>query len=66
VRQEPVNLWKHSEKTDDICIFNEAVRNILHLRELHKQIDETVLKAYGWELVGWVEERNPTIMTAQI
>ena len=32
-----------------MCTFNEAVRGILHLRELHKQMDETVLKAYGWE-----------------
>ena len=23
--------------------------DILHLREFHKQMDETVLKAYGWE-----------------
>jgi hypothetical protein len=47
--RKPVNLWKHSEKTDDICTFNEAVRDILHLREFQKQMDETVLKAYGWQ-----------------
>ena len=41
--------WKHSEKTDDICTFNEAVRDILHLREFNKQMDETVLNAYGWQ-----------------
>ena len=47
--KETVNLWKHIEKTEGTCTFNEAVRDILHLRELHKQMDETVLKAYGWE-----------------
>jgi hypothetical protein len=47
--KEPVNLWKNIEKTEDTCTFNEAVRNILHLRELHKQMDKTVLNAYGWE-----------------
>jgi hypothetical protein len=47
--KETVNLWKHVEKTEGICTFNEAVRDILHLREFNKQMDETVLKAYGWE-----------------
>ena len=46
--KETVNLWKHSEKTDDICTFNDAVRDILHLRKLRKQMDEMVLKVYGW------------------
>jgi hypothetical protein len=48
-QKETVNLWKYSEKTESTCTFNEAVRDILHLREFHKQMDETVLKAYGWE-----------------
>ena len=47
--RKPVNLWKHIEHTENTCTFNEAVHDILHLRELHKQMDETVLKAYGWE-----------------
>jgi hypothetical protein len=47
--KETVNLWKHLKKTEGICTFNKAVRDILHLRELHKQMDETVLKANGWE-----------------
>jgi hypothetical protein len=37
------------KKTEGICTFNETVHDILHLRELHKQMDETVLKASGWE-----------------
>ena len=44
--KEPVNLWKHLEKAEGICTFNEAVRDILYLRELQKQMDKTVLKAY--------------------
>jgi len=47
--KETVNLWKHLNKTEGVCTFNEAVRDILHLRELHKQMDEMVLKAYGLE-----------------
>jgi len=46
---ETHNLWKHLDKTKDTCTFNEAVRGILSLRELHKHMDQTVLKAYGWE-----------------
>ncbi|MBW2740819.1 MAG: restriction endonuclease, partial [Deltaproteobacteria bacterium] len=47
--KETVNLWKHLKKTEGVYTFNEAVKHILHLRELHKQMDETVLKAYCWE-----------------
>jgi hypothetical protein len=54
--KETVNLWKHIEKTDDICTFNEAVRGILHLRELHKQMDETVLNAYGWQDINFAHD----------
>ncbi|MBW2664462.1 MAG: hypothetical protein JRD93_21415 [Deltaproteobacteria bacterium] len=47
--KETANLWKHLKKTEGVYTFNEAVKDILHLRKLHKQMDETVLKAYGWE-----------------
>lgn len=43
-----VTIWKHLDKTEGTCSFNEAVRDIIHLRELHKHMDETVLRAYGW------------------
>ncbi|MFV9646354.1 MAG: Eco57I restriction-modification methylase domain-containing protein, partial [Desulfobacterales bacterium] len=46
--KETVNLWKHLKKTEGVYTFNEAVKDILRLRKLHKQMDETVLKAYGW------------------
>jgi len=54
--RETVNLWKHLDKTEGICTFNEAVRDILHLRKLHKQIDKTVLNAYGWEDINLVHD----------
>lgn len=44
-----LSLQKHLEKTKDTITFNEAIRGILKLRELHVQMDETVLDAYGWK-----------------
>lgn len=46
--KETLNLWKHLERTKDTCSFNDAVEGIFELRRLHKEMDETVLKAYGW------------------
>ena len=46
--KETLNLWKHLSRTANICPFNEAVAGILELRRLHKEMDEAVLKAYGW------------------
>ncbi len=46
--KDTVSLWKHLDKTEGTCRFNEAVHDILHLRELHKHMDESVLRAYGW------------------
>ena len=36
--EETVNLWKHVQKIDGICTFNETVREIFQMRELHKQM----------------------------
>lgn len=41
-------LQKHLEKTPGTISFNEAIQGILKLRELHVQMDEAVLDAYGW------------------
>jgi hypothetical protein len=41
-------LQKHLEKTANTISFNEAIQGILKLRELHVQMDEAVLDAYGW------------------
>jgi hypothetical protein len=46
--KETLNFWNHLNRTDNTCAFNEAVDGILELRRLHKEMDETVLKAYGW------------------
>lgn len=41
-------LQKHLEKTPNTISFNEAIQGILKLRELHVQMDEAVIDAYGW------------------
>jgi hypothetical protein len=41
-------LQKHLEKIPNTISFNEAIQGILKLRELHVQMDEAVLDAYGW------------------
>ena len=41
-------LQNHLEKTPNTISFNEAIQGILKLRELHMQMDEAVLDAYGW------------------
>jgi hypothetical protein len=41
-------LKKHLEKTANTISFDEAIQGILKLRELHVQMDEAVLSAYGW------------------
>jgi len=47
--KETFNLRNHLKKTEGVCTFNEAVEDILQLRNLHKQMDEMVLRAYGLE-----------------
>jgi hypothetical protein len=41
-------LLKHLARTPDTFIFNEAVAGIQKLRDLHIQMDNAVLEAYGW------------------
>jgi hypothetical protein len=48
--KEVWNLWNHLQKTENACSFEEAVADIIHLRELHVEMDEAVLEAYGWNL----------------
>ncbi len=43
-----VALQKHLEKTPNTISFNEAIQGLRKLRELHVQMDEAVLDAYGW------------------
>jgi type I restriction-modification system DNA methylase subunit len=46
--KQVASLQKHLEKTVNTISFDEAMRGILKLRELHLQMDEAVLDAYGW------------------
>ena len=47
--RETLNLRNHLKRKENTCSFNEAVEGIFELRRLHKEMDETVLKAYGWQ-----------------
>jgi hypothetical protein len=46
--KQVISLQKHLDKTVNTISFDEAMQGILKLRELHVQMDETVLDAYGW------------------
>lgn len=46
--KQVASLQKHLEKTANTISFNEAIQGILKLRELHVQMDDAVLDAYGW------------------
>jgi methylase of polypeptide subunit release factors len=46
--KQVASLQKHLEKTAETISFDEAKQGILKLRELHVQMDEAVLDAYGW------------------
>jgi len=41
-------LQKHLANTEGTISLEEAIQGILKLRELHVQMDEAVLEAYGW------------------
>jgi len=47
--KETVNLWSHLQKKEDVCSLDEAITDIKHLRQLHKEMDEAVLRAYKWD-----------------
>jgi hypothetical protein len=46
--RKTLNSWNHIRRTENTRSFNEAVEGIFELRRLHREMDETVLKAYGW------------------
>lgn len=48
VGKDAAHLSKHLAKTPGTITFNEAVIGILKLRDLHLQMDNAVLEAYGW------------------
>lgn len=41
-------LYRYLNKTQNTISFDKAVYGLLHLRELHAQMDIAVLEAYGW------------------
>lgn len=46
--KQVILLQKHLAKTANTVLFDEAVQDILKLREVHVQMDTAVLDAYGW------------------
>ncbi len=46
--KEVWTLWNHLQKTQGVCTIEEAIAGIVKLRELHVQMDNAVLDAYGW------------------
>jgi len=46
--KDAAHLRKHLAKTPGTITFNEAVTGIVKLRDLHLQMDNAVLEAYGW------------------
>jgi hypothetical protein len=46
--KQVIFVQKHLEKTANTISFDEAIEGILKLRQLHVQMDEAVLDAYGW------------------
>ncbi len=47
--KEVWNLWNHLQKTPNTCSIEEVIAGILKLRELHVEMDNAVLEAYGWQ-----------------
>jgi len=47
--KQVIALQKHLEKTTNTIEFDEAILGIIKLRKLHKEMDEAVLEAYGWQ-----------------
>jgi len=47
--KDAAHLRKHLAKTPGTITINEAVTGILKLRNLHIQMDNAVLEAYGWQ-----------------
>ncbi|WP_231427712.1 DNA methyltransferase [Pedobacter sp. Leaf250] len=47
--KQVVALQNHLEKVTDSISFEGAIQGIIRLRELHQEMDETVLGAYLWQ-----------------
>jgi len=49
--KQVIALRKHLDKTEDTISFEKSIEGIIKLRELHVQMDNAVLNAYGWSKV---------------
>jgi hypothetical protein len=47
--KQVASLKKHLEKTGNTISFDEAIKDILKLREIQIQMDTLILEAYGWD-----------------
>lgn len=47
--KEVWNLWNHLQTPPGTCTIEEAIAGIQKLRELHIEMDNAVLEAYGWQ-----------------
>jgi hypothetical protein len=47
--KQVISLRMHLEKAEKTIPFEEAIQGILKLRDLHVQMDETVIDTYGWD-----------------
>lgn len=48
--KDALHLRKHLAKTPGTCSFNEAIEGIIKLRQLHVEMDNAILEAYGWAI----------------
>ncbi|WP_238325362.1 Eco57I restriction-modification methylase domain-containing protein [Lunatimonas lonarensis] len=46
--KDVLSFWTHFEKMNFNFSWEESIKRILMLRQLHEQMDEAVLEAYGW------------------
>jgi hypothetical protein len=49
-------LWNHLQKNEGVYTIDEAIIRITKLRELHVQLDNRVLEAYGWQDIQLIHD----------
>jgi hypothetical protein len=47
--KQVISLKKHIEKTIGTIVIEEVIIDIIKLRQLHIEMDQAVLEAYGWQ-----------------
>ncbi|MBY5950546.1 GreA/GreB family elongation factor [Algoriphagus marincola] len=46
--KEAWNFFNHLDKIGNSSSLNEALKRLIELRKLHREMDEAILEAYGW------------------